>query len=1298
MGPGEVIAGRFVVEARAGAGGMATVYRARDQIGGATVAVKVLDHVDDLGEERFGREARVLAELSHPGLVRYVAHGTTERGGRYLAMEWLDGCDLAARLGRGPLDVATAIGVVRRAADALAAAHARGIIHRDIKPSNLFLVDDRPDRVKVVDFGLARTVLGPSATRTGSAIGTPRFMAPEQVRGLRDLDARVDVYGLGGVLFACIAGRPAFRGSDDMAVLAKVLLEDAPRLAELCAGVPDRLDRLVTSMLAKDRDERPRDAALVVGLLDAIAADTAVVGAVAEAPAVAVSGGEQRLLSVVVVDAAARFATGGDVTSATVVTPRSHVAQLAAAHPADLRTVVERHGARLEILPDGTIVATVAGAASATDQTSQAARCALALRSRYPDAAIALATGRGQLAVRRTTGDVLDRAASLLRRARARAPLAIVLDDVTAGLLGGRFDTVDGAAGTELREEREADPLRTLLGRATPCVGRDAEIEMLAALFDQCVSESAARAALVIGGPGVGKSRLRYELGRRLASRGAPYELWIGRGDPLREGAPFGLLAPAIRRAAGALDGEPLPIRRDKLATRVARHVPPAAVARVTEFLGELAGIPFSDDASVPLRTARRDPRLMSEQMRFAWVEFVAAETAAHPVVIVLEDLHWGDWPTAKFVDAALAALGERPLMVLALARPEVKERFPGLWSGRPLLEVALGQLSRRAAERLVRAVLGDGVDASTVERLVGQAAGNALHLEELIRAVAEGKGDALPESVLAMMQARLDRLPADARRVLRAASVFSNLFWASGVAALLGGDEQIADQLGFLVDEEVIARRGDRKFPAEDEYVFRHSLVRDAAYSLLTETDRALGHQAAAAWLEQAGETDAVVLAEHHERGGQPREAAAWYRRAAAEALEAQDLPAAVSRAGRGLACACDADDALRGALYLIEAQAHHWLGQFAEQGTAADAAMARLPRGGGPWCQAAAEAATARGRLGDQDGLVAIGQLLCEVGGGDRAFLLAAASTAAHLLFNGHYAIANALLDLITPAIAACADDDPAVTAAILRVRGVQAICRGDLGDSLAAKRASVDAYERAGDLPSAYLQRGNLGSVYISLGSYGDAEVLLADAAAAADRLGLPSVASLCRSNLGNALSHLGRIDEAIAVQAQAVREFQELRERRMEGLARSDLAAIRCRAGDLDGAAAEARAAIELTGEIPPSRAYALGHLARILLAAGDAAGAHAAAGEAMAILDRLGGLDEGEALVRLVHAEALDAVGDHDAARAAIASARERLDEVAAKIADPAWRASFLTRVEENARTIERADAWARPGG
>src|SRR5262249_54461353 len=155
-----------------------------------------------------------------------------------------------------------------------------------------------------------------------------------------------------------------------------------------------------------------------------------------------------------------------------------------------------------------------------------------------------------------------------------------------------------------------------------------------------------------------------------------------------------------------------------------------------------------------------------------------------------------------------------------------------------------LKELSRKASERLVRQVLGDSVGPDTVERIVEHAVGNAFYLEELIRATAERRGEALPETVLAMVQSRLELLERRARRVLRASSVFGEVFWETGVAALLGTEHrpsEVSELLSSLVEREFVVRRSDSRFPGEQEYAFRHALLREGAYATLTAEDQVL-------------------------------------------------------------------------------------------------------------------------------------------------------------------------------------------------------------------------------------------------------------------------------------------------------------------------------------------------------------------------------------------------------------------------------------------------------------------------
>ncbi|MFY0573179.1 AAA family ATPase [Cystobacter fuscus] len=279
-----------------------------------------------------------------------------------------------------------------------------------------------------------------------------------------------------------------------------------------------------------------------------------------------------------------------------------------------------------------------------------------------------------------------------------------------------------------------------------------------------CIEESASRAVLVMAPPGVGKSRLRHEFLRRIERRESRPLVLLGRGDPMSTGASYGLLGQALQKLCGVREGEFLEARRARLYQRVVLHLPVARAREAVEFLGELCAIPFPEEDSPRLRAARGDPRLMSAQVGRALVTFLGAECAHQPVLLVLEDLHWSDALTVKLVEMLLRDLAGQPFMVLALARPEVKELFPGLWAKR-LQEVLLHGLSPKACARLVREVLGPQVPERVARRAVEQSDGNALFLEELIRMAAEGRGDEAPETVLAVLQARLMRMEHGVRR-----------------------------------------------------------------------------------------------------------------------------------------------------------------------------------------------------------------------------------------------------------------------------------------------------------------------------------------------------------------------------------------------------------------------------------------------------------------------------------------------------------------------------------------------------
>jgi hypothetical protein len=1294
---GDLVANRFELRDLRGSGGMGAVYRAWDRDAEQTVALKVLTRDGAQDVARFAREAEVLRTLDHPRIVRYVAHGSTQSGELFLAMEWLDGEDLEARLARGRLTVPDALRVARGVAEALAAAHARGIVHRDIKPSNLILCGGDIDRVKVVDFGVARGAgLSTLSTSAGVLIGTPAYMAPEQLRASHGADARADVYSLGCVLFECLAGRPAFGGAHAIAVLAKILMEEVPRLADSVDDVPDAVDQLVAQMLSKDAALRPPDGAAALAMLLAIGDARALRRASPSLELPGLTRGEQQLLSVVLARAPRRpvDAQGPTLTDHA----QADLATTERSAPADeaLRRAVQPFKARVERLVDGSVVATIVGRGAATDQAARGARCALALRALLPGMAIALATGRGVVAGHLPVGDVIDGAAALVSDdAGTEDDRRVRLDDVTAGLLDERFEFTGNAKGLWLVGERT--PLRAtrhLLGKPTPCVGRDRELATMLGVFDECVAESAPRVLLVTGAPGVGKSRLRYEFLAKVSARDAPVDLLMSRGDPMSAGAALVMVVPLLRQAAGVVDGEPPDARRRKLAARVARNIETKECPRVTEFLAEVIGAPFQEEeGSALLRAARREAVVMGDQIKRAWEDFVAAENGARPVVIVLEDLHWGDASSVDFLDGMLRLSAERPLLILALARPEVKTMFPDLWAEHGVVHIELGALSRRASARLVRDVLGEGVGEDTVARIVEQADGNALYLEELIRAAAKGKVEAAPRTVLAMVQARLEALEPERRRVLRGASIFGETFWQGGVVALVGrgADRAPVEQhLARLVEDEVIAPREPSRFPLEREYIFRHALVREAAYAMLTDEDRRTGHRVAKAWLERVGEGDPMILAEHCERGGRP--AAGYYLHGARQAFGGNDFGAVIARVERSIACGAQGEE--RGAARLLEVIANHWHGTVEECERCALDASEAFRQGDAGWFESMAWAVWAAGRLGHADRVDELVYRVCNVvpePGAVGASLVALSRVVGHLVMSGTgYRQAVALMPLVEER-ARAAPSEPRYEAFLSRTRAtIVSITTRDPSESIRHYTLAADAFDRAGDVRSACIERMNLGNVYVYLGANERAEQVLRDAQAAATRLVLRRMKAYALLSLGVIAARVGRMQEARTQVGAAVDEYGALGDPTYASIASSYLVCVLLAGGEIDAARAASRTVSAGTESEGVARVFALAAAASVHLARSESGPALERAREAMVRLDELGTVEDGEELTRLVYAEALRAAGEVDAWRRAIRRAKDALVDKAERIRDPKLRDGFL-RIPENARTLALAE-------
>jgi serine/threonine-protein kinase len=280
------LAGRYELAEVIGRGGMGTVYRAVDLVLGRSVAVKMLPGLladqDPTSIARFEREARAAAALSHPAVVAVYDTGADETT-RFMVMELISGRSLEAILrDEDPLDPDRAAGIAARVADALAAAHAAGIVHRDIKPANVMVAED--GSVRVLDFGIARVMDGTTITQNASVLGTAAYMSPEQALG-KPADERSDIYSLGCVLYALLTGHPPFSGDGAAAILNQHANIAPPPLRAASGRVSPELNALVMEMLAKSPDDRPQSAAQVRDRLTSPSASQSAIPAVTAATA-----------------------------------------------------------------------------------------------------------------------------------------------------------------------------------------------------------------------------------------------------------------------------------------------------------------------------------------------------------------------------------------------------------------------------------------------------------------------------------------------------------------------------------------------------------------------------------------------------------------------------------------------------------------------------------------------------------------------------------------------------------------------------------------------------------------------------------------------------------------------------------------------------------------------------------------------------------------------------------------------------------------------------------------------------
>jgi tetratricopeptide (TPR) repeat protein len=680
----------------------------------------------------------------------------------------------------------------------------------------------------------------------------------------------------------------------------------------------------------------------------------------------------------------------------------------------------------------------------------------------------------------------------------------------------------------------------------------------------------------------------------------------------------------------------------------------------------------------------------MAEQIAQALVDLLQAECAAHPLLLVLDDLQWGDATSVQLVQRVLQTLTDQPLMILALARPEVETIFPSLWGGQAQL-LPLRPLSKRASERLVQQVLGKTTPAAVVSRIVEHAAGHALLLEELVRAVAEGRGDATPESVLAILQGRIGRLEPMLRRVLLAASVYGLTFRCAGVKAILGstlGSIGVERFLDKLVAEEFLSARSDQQVlePEDREFAFRHNLVLDAAYGLLGADERVAAHRRAGEYLERASLQDPLTLASHYERGGELVRAGRFYALAAGRAHSISDTDTAVALADRGLKFPLP--DGVRSTLLARLTECHAWRGDYARAVAPAEEAIRLAVPGSGPWFSVIALRASSAMLVRQVDVVMQLVEKLQEAeiapdSINEAAFALRSVVDTLFLL--GESERASVHSQRLAQLADAVGEREPLVAAWSAITQAIDQSWRCEEPES-AVRWSSLAGmrFERLGHQRGMLFAKIYAGMNLWALGDLEQAEQRLRETLFVGAEFG--RVSARRHSYITEAMLDAGRSQEALTFAQETLASAQKRGRLWDEAIAQWALADVQCRLGELTNAERAARRSCELLHASPSLLVVAEDLLAAITLRAGRTQEALARSQQVLARFAEMKGFGWKLALARLNHVRCLLATGQSEAARAALREALVSLQARAEKISDARLRSSFLQRVPEHAQT------------
>ena len=540
---------------------------------------------------------------------------------------------------------------------------------------------------------------------------------------------------------------------------------------------------------------------------------------------------------------------------------------------------LERFGATIEASAEGDVVALFGASVSHEDDAERAVRAAISLRDAGLVARAGVATGEVLVTMTEpgATTAIGRPVREAVRIARRAPDGAVAVDGATVEATPGvgDYEARDGDATWLARALRQQVGAGREQAAETALVGRVRELASLESMYESVVEEQRPRLAVLLGQAGVGKTRLIDEFVTRIVLSSAP-AVYRGRCLSYGEGITYWALREVLWAATGIELGDPAATAVSKLRDRVTEVVDPADADRVIAALAIASGITLPDN---PLR--RVSPASVADEVALAWPAFLTGLAAIGPVLVVIEDAHWAEEPLLQMVQLILAR-SAGPLLLVVSARPEFTEEHVGWTTGPGISQVGLEPLTEKQSRALVAALLPHARSELT-DHVVATAEGNPLFAEELARQVSAANGErvTIPNTVRALLAARVDALPNREKQALQDAAVVGRVFWPTTLESI-DPRPDLNEALGVLESRGLVVTRPRSSLPGETELSFRHGLVREVAYRSIPRGRRCRSHAAVGRWLEQLEgdrrEEFVDLFAHHFEAASAPGDAAlAW-------------------------------------------------------------------------------------------------------------------------------------------------------------------------------------------------------------------------------------------------------------------------------------------------------------------------------------------------------------------------------------------------------------------------------------